>query len=75
MQDPTLARTLQHKFRGQHRNLKPKIFWSQLRQRWTPGFEDILDYGVNCETMSLTYLQTNAGRECHRKLKNNKTKW
>ncbi|KAG1724901.1 uncharacterized protein EDB91DRAFT_1331176 [Suillus paluster] len=47
MQDPTLARTLQHKFKGQHRNIKPKIFWSQLRRRWTPGFEDILDYGIN----------------------------
>ncbi|KAG2128821.1 hypothetical protein BD769DRAFT_1628058 [Suillus cothurnatus] len=40
MQDPTLAHTLQHKFKGQHRNIKPEIFWSQLRRRWTPGFED-----------------------------------
>jgi hypothetical protein len=31
MQDPALARTLQHKFKGQHRNIKPEIFWSQLR--------------------------------------------
>ncbi|KAG1810317.1 uncharacterized protein HD556DRAFT_1428420 [Suillus plorans] len=38
MQDPTLAHTLQHKFKGQHRNIKPKIFWR---------FEDILDYGIN----------------------------
>ncbi|KAG1844880.1 hypothetical protein C8R48DRAFT_617680, partial [Suillus tomentosus] len=45
MQDPALARTLQHKFKGQHRNIKPEIFWSQLRRRWTPGFEDILEYG------------------------------
>ncbi|OJA14453.1 hypothetical protein AZE42_13812 [Rhizopogon vesiculosus] len=31
--DPALARTLQHKFKGQHRNIKPEIFWSQLRHR------------------------------------------
>ncbi|KAG2114843.1 hypothetical protein DEU56DRAFT_874297 [Suillus clintonianus] len=31
LQDPGLARTLQHKFRGDHRNIKPEIFWSQLR--------------------------------------------
>jgi hypothetical protein len=30
MQDPALARTLQHKFKGQHHNIKPEIFWSQL---------------------------------------------
>ncbi|KAG1861683.1 hypothetical protein F4604DRAFT_1882446 [Suillus subluteus] len=30
MQDPALACTLQHKFKGQHRNIKPEIFWSQL---------------------------------------------
>ncbi|KAG1811978.1 hypothetical protein EV424DRAFT_1593667 [Suillus variegatus] len=47
LQDPALARTLQHKFKGQHRNIKPEIFWSQLRRRWTPGFQDILDYGIS----------------------------
>ncbi|KAG2124693.1 hypothetical protein DEU56DRAFT_873254 [Suillus clintonianus] len=47
LQDPGLARTLQHKFRGDHRNIKPEIFWSQLRRRWTPGFEDILDFGLS----------------------------
>ncbi|KAG2124899.1 hypothetical protein DEU56DRAFT_963243 [Suillus clintonianus] len=47
LQDPGLARTLQHKFRGDHRNIKPEIFWSQLRCRWTPGFEDILDFGLS----------------------------
>ncbi|KIK32075.1 hypothetical protein CY34DRAFT_760918 [Suillus luteus UH-Slu-Lm8-n1] len=47
LQDPALARTLQHKFKGQHRNIKPEIFWSQLRRRWAPGFEDVLDFGLN----------------------------
>ncbi|OJA21475.1 hypothetical protein AZE42_11743, partial [Rhizopogon vesiculosus] len=43
---PALSRTLQHKFKGQHRNIKPEIFWSQPRRRWTPGFEDVLDFGL-----------------------------
>jgi hypothetical protein len=47
LQDPALAWTLQHKFKGQHCNIKPEIFWSQLWQRWTPGFQDILDYDVS----------------------------
>ncbi|EGN97396.1 hypothetical protein SERLA73DRAFT_75084 [Serpula lacrymans var. lacrymans S7.3] len=34
-------------FKGSHRNIKPKIFWNQLRRRWSPGFERLLDYGLN----------------------------
>ncbi|KAG1723511.1 hypothetical protein EDB19DRAFT_1834590 [Suillus lakei] len=45
LQDPALARTLQHKFKGWHRNIKSEIFWSQLRRRWAPGFEDVLEFG------------------------------
>ncbi|EIW80119.1 hypothetical protein CONPUDRAFT_74364 [Coniophora puteana RWD-64-598 SS2] len=44
--DPYFANTLQHKFKFVHGNIKPEIFWSQLRQCWTPGFEDILDIGL-----------------------------
>jgi hypothetical protein len=47
LQDPALAWTLQQKFKGQHYNIKPKIFWSQLQWCWTPGLQDILDYGVS----------------------------
>ncbi|KAG1884005.1 hypothetical protein F4604DRAFT_1878823 [Suillus subluteus] len=47
LQDPVLARMLQHKFKGKHHNIKPEIFWSQLCRRWAPGFEDILDFGLN----------------------------
>ncbi|CDO78220.1 hypothetical protein BN946_scf184887.g8 [Trametes cinnabarina] len=28
-------------------NIKPEIFWSKLRKRWTPQFEKLLDYGVH----------------------------
>lgn len=47
LQDPALTQTLQHKFKGKHRNIKPEIFWSQLYCCWAPGFEDILDFGLN----------------------------
>ncbi|KAJ7728625.1 hypothetical protein B0H16DRAFT_1697380 [Mycena metata] len=29
------------------KNVMPEIGWSQLRHRWTPGFEDILEIGTN----------------------------
>ncbi|EGO18514.1 hypothetical protein SERLADRAFT_408531 [Serpula lacrymans var. lacrymans S7.9] len=47
MQDPALDKTLQHTFKGSHRNIKPEIFWGQFRRRWAPGFEALLDWGVN----------------------------
>ncbi|KAG0702890.1 hypothetical protein DFH29DRAFT_874866 [Suillus ampliporus] len=45
LQDPALAHTLQHKFKGWHCNIKPEIFWSQLCRCWVPGFEDVLEFG------------------------------
>src|ERR1700743_1286075 len=45
--DPALAGTLQHRWMNRKKNVKPEAAWSQLRRRWTPGFEDILDRGVN----------------------------
>ena len=27
-------------------NIPPEITWSQVRRRWTPGFENILDFGL-----------------------------
>lgn len=32
---------------SEKKNVMPEIGWSQLRHRWTPGFEDILEVGVN----------------------------
>ncbi|KAF7790443.1 hypothetical protein EIP86_001398 [Pleurotus ostreatoroseus] len=46
-QDPTLADTLQHKFMGGKRNVKPEISWGLMRKSWAPGFEELLDKGVN----------------------------
>lgn len=44
--DPCLAGTIQHRWMRQKKNVKPEIIWSQLRRRFTPGFENILEKGV-----------------------------
>ncbi|KAJ7765932.1 hypothetical protein DFH07DRAFT_1014518 [Mycena maculata] len=45
--DPSLRGTLQHRWMREKKNVMPEISWSQLRHWFTPGFEDILDIGVN----------------------------
>ncbi|KAJ7116197.1 hypothetical protein C8R43DRAFT_1091258 [Mycena crocata] len=45
--DPSLEGTLQHRWMNEKKNVMPEIGWSQLRHRWTPGFENTLDFGVN----------------------------
>lgn len=47
LHDPSLEGTLQHRWMREKKNVMPEIGWSQLRHRFTPGFEDILDVGVN----------------------------
>ncbi|KAJ7348305.1 hypothetical protein DFH08DRAFT_914298 [Mycena albidolilacea] len=47
LHDPSLEGTLQHRWMVKKKNVMPEIGWSQLRHRFTPGFEDILDVGVN----------------------------
>lgn len=44
--DPSLAGTLQHRWMRDKKNVMPEITWSNLRRRFTPGFEDILELGV-----------------------------
>ena len=44
--DPHLEGTLQHRWMLGHNNIKPEIMWSQIRRRFSPGFEDILETGV-----------------------------
>ncbi|OBZ73681.1 hypothetical protein A0H81_06483 [Grifola frondosa] len=43
--DPSLADTLQHRWMRHKSNIKPEIMWSQLRRKWSPGFENILEHG------------------------------
>ena len=45
--DPDLQGTLQHHWMRSKKNVMPEITWSQLRRRFTPGFETVLDHGVN----------------------------
>jgi hypothetical protein len=45
--DPDLRGTLQHRWMHSKKNVMPEITWSQLRRRFTPGFETLLDHGVN----------------------------
>ncbi|KAJ6461455.1 hypothetical protein C8R45DRAFT_1056028 [Mycena sanguinolenta] len=47
LHDPSPSGTLQHRWMLKKKNVMPEIGWSQLRHRFTPGFEDILDVGVN----------------------------
>ncbi|KAK7461697.1 hypothetical protein VKT23_008124 [Stygiomarasmius scandens] len=46
LHDPTLQGTIQHRYMAEKKNVMPEIEWSQLRRRWTPGWEDLLDWGV-----------------------------
>ncbi|KAI0080982.1 hypothetical protein K474DRAFT_1704269 [Panus rudis PR-1116 ss-1] len=45
--DPSLRHSLQHKFKGAKRNIKPEIAWRLLRQNWVPGFEEVLEFGTH----------------------------
>jgi hypothetical protein len=45
--DPALQGTLQHHWMRTKKNVMPEITWSQLRRRFTPGFENLLDAGVS----------------------------
>ncbi|KAF4568135.1 hypothetical protein AB1N83_012342 [Pleurotus pulmonarius] len=45
--DPTMEGHLCHRWMKEKKNIPPEISWSQLRRRFTPGFENILDKGVH----------------------------
>ncbi|KAJ7265657.1 hypothetical protein C8J57DRAFT_1620708 [Mycena rebaudengoi] len=46
--DPELEGTLQHWWMNKKAmNVKPEATWSMLRRQWTPGFETLLDFGIN----------------------------
>ena len=44
--DPSLANTLQHCFAKGHNNIISEIKWSVFRRDFSPGFEDMLELGV-----------------------------
>jgi len=45
--DPTLVGTLQHRWMRNKTNIKSEANWSVFRRDFTPGFESVLDLGVN----------------------------
>lgn len=45
--DPALQGTLQHRWMRTKKNVMLEITWSQLRRRFTPGFENLLDTGMS----------------------------
>lgn len=45
--DPSLANTLQHRFMPGHNNILSEVKWSIFRRDFVPGFEDILQQGVD----------------------------
>ncbi|KAI0711283.1 hypothetical protein C8Q76DRAFT_622842 [Earliella scabrosa] len=50
--DPTLCGTLQHRWMRKRMNIKPEIIWSLLGRQWKPGFENVLQLGVDEEWYS-----------------------
>ena len=44
--DPSLAGTLQHRFAPGHNNILSEIKWSVFNHDFSPGFEDILEQGM-----------------------------
>ncbi|KAL4068182.1 hypothetical protein J3A83DRAFT_4096878, partial [Scleroderma citrinum] len=47
MHDPMLEEFVQHRWMCTKKNIMPEIAWSQLRQQFTPGFEALLETGVD----------------------------
>ncbi|KAG6378350.1 hypothetical protein JVT61DRAFT_14075 [Boletus reticuloceps] len=47
MHDPTLQGFVQHRWMRTKKNIMPEIIWSQFRRRFAPGFEALLEEGVD----------------------------
>ncbi|KAI6152555.1 hypothetical protein BKA82DRAFT_4338062 [Pisolithus tinctorius] len=47
LHDPALRGFVQHRWMRTKKNIMPEIIWSQLRRRFTPGFETLLDEGLD----------------------------
>ena len=45
--EPALEGTIQHRWFRKHGNIKPEIHWSVFRRTWSPGFQALLDKGVD----------------------------
>ena len=45
--DPSLAGTLQHRWKRNKMNVKSEANWSVFRRDFAPGYEDLFEAGVN----------------------------
>jgi hypothetical protein len=45
--DPSLAGTLQHRWKRNKMNVKSEANWSVFRHDFAPGYEDLFESGVN----------------------------
>ena len=67
--DPSLSETLQHQWMRKSHNIKSEINWSVFRRDFAPGFEDILQRGVNSgwydiNNLTEKYVHFGACRPC-----------
>lgn len=44
--DPALAGSIQHQWKRGHTNIRPEQMWSRFRKMWVPGFEKLLQKGI-----------------------------
>ena len=58
--DPTLAGTIQHQWKRGHTNVKPEQMWWRFRKMWAPGFENLLQKGIERQW----YNNVNIGDRC-----------
>ena len=47
MLDPSLQGFVQHRWMRTKKNIMPEIAWFQMRQHFAPGFECLLEEGVD----------------------------
>ena len=51
--DPSLVNTLQHRWMVNGMNIKPEAQWSQLRSQFSPGFEAVLQHGLDAGLLDM----------------------
>jgi hypothetical protein len=44
--DPSLSGSIQHKWKHGHSNVKPEQMWWRFRRTWVPGYEALLEKGI-----------------------------
>jgi len=58
--DPALEGSIQHKWKPGHTNIKPEQMWSRFRRTWVPGFENLLERGLQKQWYDIV----NVGDRC-----------